>query len=285
MKNFFILLILIGCVFATPISECTEISSPGEYELTNDLYGGSTPSTSVGGSACIRVSVSGVSIDCNNHLIDASSSSVKYGILLESNNFQTLENIDISRCEISGYENGIFSPKTIRSSFTNMTISDLSGYGLYFWDTDNSVFANNSIYGTSETAVYLSLGSDANSILNNSIRNSNHHGIAILGNENQILGNVVFDNRGSGIFIIGESSGNTINLNTLYSNLGDGVAFELNGESRNQNLANLDYGNRDLSARGSSGSDSPIRGPAPSASFCCTPTFVLLALVFLSKSV
>jgi parallel beta-helix repeat protein len=287
MKNLFIFLILICSIFATPISECMEITSPGEYELIRDLSGGTIPSTSVGGNACIRVSVSGVSINCNDHLI-LGTSQTKYGILLESNNFQTLENIDISRCEIQGYEVGIFSPKTIRSSFTNLTLSALSGYGLYFWDTDNSVFANNSVYNTQETAIYLSLGSDANSILNNSIRNSNHHGIAVMGNENQLLGNVIFDNRGSGIFVIGQSSGNTINLNTLYGNMGDGIAFELNGESRNQNLVNLDYGNRDLSAQGSgssSGTSSPLGRPSPSSSPCCAPAFMLVALVFLSKSI
>jgi parallel beta-helix repeat protein len=288
MKNLFILLILIGSVFAIPISECMEITSPGEYELIRDLSAGSIPSTSVGGNACIRVSVSQVSINCNDHIISGTPQA-KYGILLESNNFQTLENIDISRCEIQGYEVGIFSPKTIRSSFTNLTVSDLSGYGLYFWDTDNSVFANNSVYDTEETGIYLSLGSDANSILNNSIRNSNHHGLAVMGNENQLLGNVIFDNRGSGIFVIGQSSGNTINLNTLYGNMGDGIAFESNGESRNQNLVNLDYGNRDLSAQGSASSSatnsSPLARPSPSSSACCAPVFMLVVLAFLSKSI
>lgn len=286
MRFALLFLILIGSAFAASISECTLINSSGKYDLVRDLSDGSVFLSLASENACILVSASDVWINCHDHLISSPLKKTKYAILLDSGNFRSLKNISISGCDIRGYQTGIFSPKTNVSSFVNLTISGLSGYGLSFANTHNSVFANNSIYNTNDTGIYLSGNSNSNFILNNSIRNSNHHGIALLGNENQVLGNVVFDNRGDGILLLGQSSSNLINLNTIYGNLGDGIGFELNGESRNSNLDNLDYANHDLSARGSTSSPSnaPISRPLPPSSPCCAPAFVVFILVFLSKS-
>ncbi|MBI5223750.1 right-handed parallel beta-helix repeat-containing protein [Candidatus Micrarchaeota archaeon] len=299
---YFGILVLLGLAFAQiPITSCVDLQDSGDYVLTQDLSGSPIPSTSAGGTACIRISTSDVTLDCANHELLFDSNTRATAVLIEHPTNSPMQNIIVKNCRFTGYQDGLFAPTSISNSqFLRLNSTRNSGYGLYFWAISRSVIANNSAMHNADTGLYVALSSNNNQILNNTVAFNDHHGLALLGNGNTVSGTISHDNLGSGIFIIAPSSGNTITSNVAYRNYGEGLAFELGGESTNTVLLNLDYGNRDPNSAGSSGSDSSGSSGTSSLSnalsqmqksaspSCCGSlvflTFTLIGVVLYKKS-
>nr|MDA3855619.1 hypothetical protein [Candidatus Woesearchaeota archaeon] len=108
---FLFFLSLIVSSYSIDVSTCQVISTPGDYFLTTDLSSSAT---------CIEIQTDNVSIDCQGHLIDGTDQASSYGIYIFGASDNYRNNINISNCEISDYNKGIYSSYANLSSFTNI---------------------------------------------------------------------------------------------------------------------------------------------------------------------
>ncbi|MBU1166252.1 right-handed parallel beta-helix repeat-containing protein [Candidatus Micrarchaeota archaeon] len=115
---------------------CVELTAPGDYFLTNDLYG-SNISVSLGNnieSACIVISSSGVSLDCNISGLSANNS-VNSAAILVNGSSTGIGNVTINNCRVSDYTYGIYFLNAENSTISDTTISN----------SPNSLFLNGSV--------------------------------------------------------------------------------------------------------------------------------------------
>ncbi|MEM4714440.1 MAG: right-handed parallel beta-helix repeat-containing protein, partial [Candidatus Nanoarchaeia archaeon] len=167
-------------VFATNISECTNITSSGKYTLNTNLT-----ETQSGRNICIDIQASDVILDCNGFSITGNNVAGTKGIFSNSNN-----NITIKNCIISNYEDGIEFIATQNSTFFNNTIFNNLDDGLdldplsNFANVSQNYFYNNS-YGVVLTNV-------SNSIIYNNIFTHNINSSVALFNESTL--NLVLNN-------------------------------------------------------------------------------------------
>lgn len=85
------------------ISNCTEISKPGDYVLTKDLHFAKTPETYQNpGDVCLRITSSNVTLNCNGHSITGSNENNTYGI-----HTYDLYNFSMKNCIVSSFGSGV----------------------------------------------------------------------------------------------------------------------------------------------------------------------------------
>ncbi|MEW6035082.1 MAG: right-handed parallel beta-helix repeat-containing protein [Candidatus Micrarchaeota archaeon] len=116
------LLAFLSIGFAVPVSSCSEITSPGTYDLTSDVSGEPYPvSLPYGGNACFRIDSSDVILDCHGFdLVGTYVYGNSYGVAVES----PLSNVEIRNCDITQYVYGIFSDVSTSLVVTNNSIHD-----------------------------------------------------------------------------------------------------------------------------------------------------------------
>jgi parallel beta-helix repeat protein len=113
------------------ISSCTEIPSTGTYTLANNLSG-ADPVSAVPGisNACIVISYSGTTVNCNGHSISNNGSSDAAGIVVRD---------DIARLEncasISSYENGVYLNNVEDVVLDNLTTVNSTVSGVHIYDS------------------------------------------------------------------------------------------------------------------------------------------------------
>ncbi len=142
------------------ISSCTVIDISGEYQLLANLSG--APNTVIGGTACMVIDSPDVILDCDGHSISHDGSAGTYGVYVN----ESLDNVTVKNCEVSGYGYGALS----RMSDSHWDTNTFNGnaYGLYLWGSSNTMttsgvtYYNNSIY---DLDLYTSAASNF-SILN-----------------------------------------------------------------------------------------------------------------------
>jgi len=149
----------------TNISACGVISSAGTYILNQTL-------TSTGD--CISINISDVALDCNNNLINSSTTAAGLGI-----NASSVNNITIKNCRMeqkAGGAYGIYFKNAANSTILNNTIMQYAHYNLIYLDssTRNQIINNTIINGGTSATIYTYASSYTNIIGNiiNSIASS-----------------------------------------------------------------------------------------------------------------
>jgi len=129
----------------------------------------------------------------------------------ESNNNRIINN--------NAYNNDVgILIATSNTLVKNNTIYD-NGIGIEVHDSNNTI-VNNSIYGNEGQGIWLNIVSHENIVVSNTI-NNNYMGIEIeRSSDNYIANNSIFNNSG-GMWIGGDN--NTVNGNMIYNNLGCGI--------------------------------------------------------------
>jgi len=170
----------------TNITNCTTISSPGNYVLTQSLIPKS-------GNSCINISVSNVALDCAGKSI-VNRSFGKNGIYASN-----VINITIKNCNISVGCTGQF------------------GYAIYFNGVNNSLITNNILNNNYWDGIYLDFSS--NNTISSNIANNNYYGIWIddPSSGNKIISNTANNNSWYGI-VWSYSSNNILTSNTANNN-------------------------------------------------------------------
>ena len=193
----------------TTITGCTEISSPGEYVLANDIIDSSS-------STCINITSSNVVFDAAGHLIDGDNFNSAYAIYL---NYGNLENITVKNARITDW--GAYSVYVYASS--NVFISNMSStqkihiensnhisidkvyfdngghtmeHAMYigpycsYINVTNSTFFN--IYSSNDAVTFYY--TDYVNFINNTVH-SNNFGVGLSSSNNNIIAhNFIYDN-------------------------------------------------------------------------------------------
>ena len=121
---FFLALVRVGLA-ATPITDCTEITSSGEYYLANDIYTQDV-------WECIGITSDNVVLDCQGHIIDGNfSQSSTYGIDVRG------ANITIKNCVVNGWLFGIYIVSSSNVEVLNVYINGSGNVGLTMTRSSN----------------------------------------------------------------------------------------------------------------------------------------------------
>ena len=184
-------LILAGLSFAIPIASCGAISSPGSYELSNDI--------SAGNGTCINITAPGVTLDCTGFSINGPGTYPSFGVY--SNQPSTV----VKNCRINDFYAGIFFANVSGGEIRGNTIATNVRSGTGIWlvrGTGNLLDGNIATVTGAYTAtpIYLQ-GSSWNVLTGNQ------------GNGNLWIGIVLWDLNGAGA-----------DHNTLIGNTGSGAA-------------------------------------------------------------
>jgi hypothetical protein len=112
------------------LTNCTNITSPGNYLLGADIVSSSI-------SYCINISSNNVTLDCQEYKIEGDATAT-YGIYVNSS--QQVSNITIKNCILNNWATAaVYINKTANSSFFNLTIKNNTNTGLIL---ENSYFTN-----------------------------------------------------------------------------------------------------------------------------------------------
>jgi parallel beta-helix repeat protein len=210
---FFLTAISINASALTNISDCTTITSPGEYVLTNDIIDSTD-------TICIDIQASNVTLDCQGHTIDGIDSSDSIGI-----NVNSVNNVSINNCIISDFELGTFVYSSSYNTLSNITTYSNTRHGIHILLSNFSTLSN--ILSYSNDLVGILYEKSNYSTLSNIITYSNFIGTYLFNNSNyNNVSNVTsYSNQASG-FIIGFSSNyNDVSNITTYSNGFGGIVL------------------------------------------------------------
>ncbi len=177
-----ILLITQGANAATQITSCTEITSPGEYVLDQNIV-------NLASARCIEIRSNDVVLDGKGHNISGTPGvSGTYGVYVNGSNV-TVRNLNISNW----------------------------GYGVFYNNSISGKLYNNTVSFSLDHSIYFESGR-GNFITNNSVVNGNLTGMLLMNTTGNIIsGNQLFFNRGIGIFME-SSSGNILKDNMVIEN-------------------------------------------------------------------
>jgi parallel beta-helix repeat protein len=248
------ILLSLGISFSIAITNCTEITSAGTYELTQNVYNYSANASPISSLeyACIRISASDVSLDCQGNTISGTiAANRQYGVLILSRTAGTLiTNVTVKNCApIMNYSYGIYCQNESGFAFSNNTIHSLlssASYGIGLTNCSNGAISGNSISNaTSSTAsslpqaaIMVRVGSNNNNITNNDIRNFNATGTGfslgidvyfvsgVANVNNSIINNTISNVRHGGIIAYDGSNGSVVANNTITQVLnGNGISL------------------------------------------------------------
>ena len=181
------------------ITECTNITTPGYYNLTNNTinnYGGT----------CINISSSDVTFDCKGLTIDGVYDWHGYliGIFLNGQTDSYLNNITIKNCIINDFSSGIYISYTANSTFENITLNHSYYSGINMWYSSFNAFNNISgidcgqgpIGANKRSAgVFIDQQSNDNNFTQGIMKNSSLHGFSsYISKRNIITGFNITDN-------------------------------------------------------------------------------------------
>jgi len=201
---FLIVLCLTSVSLAVDISGCTQINTPGQYTLNQDIIDSST-------SQCMRINADNVVLDCQNHVID-SDGTAYYGIYSYNR-----KNIEIKNCVVKEWNQyNIYFQSVHDSRMVNVESSGSSFYGIYLHsssgNTLESVTSNhNKYYGI---YLYSSSGNTLESVTSN---HNKYYGIYLHSSSGNIITKSSFINNSNGGMYIYSSVSNT-NPNLIYNN-------------------------------------------------------------------
>ena len=232
----------------TPISACINITTPGNYILSNDVSSNGT---------CIRVESSDVTFDCQDNTMVYAQSQPGNGISVSNSNNTIIKNCRITKgnATINSF-GGISLLLSHNSTIMNNNISDFGAsgaLGLSLSSSPNSIIINNNISATLGSG-YFSIGSlglkillsHNSTMINNTIYASGSatYGTGAVGlllssstNSTIINNNIfalsisVFSSTGSAGLSLSSSSNSIIMNNNVSSSNADGLYLNSNPNS------------------------------------------------------
>ena len=200
------------------VSSCGTLSDTGAvYTLTQNVSSTGT---------CFTVAAQNVTLNCQGHSINYSTTTVGYGLVNNGYHFVTLENCEFNLGNFGlansygvyvyggALNNTIDNIKVTTTSIS--TAENKNNYGIYFNNVQKSIIKDSNISalssgytGYSNYGISLSSGSN-NTLTNNVILTNNYlgHGIYVNSNQNNISGNLIhtlFTNS-DGLMISGNSN-------------------------------------------------------------------------------
>ncbi len=208
----------------TSLTSCTTISSPGYYDLINDI--------TVNGT-CFVIDSDNVTLNCNNHKIIGNGSG--YSVYVDSNT-----NITIKNCYVEKFETAVYGNKVDNSIFFNNTIYNCSWYAFDLWNSTNLNVSYNLInYSGYYPAPKLSSYQYRTSAL--SFRNVSY---SIIDN-NEFYDNGNGSQRGGALTLNNESNHNIISNNYITGRYqhGDNIWIRFSHYNRiiNNTVFNVNY--------------------------------------------
>jgi hypothetical protein len=214
-KNLLISFLIVALLFSfsqayayTEITDCTTITEPGEYRLTQDII-------DTGVSVCIDIQSDNVVFDCQGHILDQTYPPPDwYGIGI---NIDSRSNVTIKNC-VLGYWSfyNIYSYHTSNVRILNSTLAYSTVYSslgesevvaIYFERSDNCYVDNITSYGI----LYIIHSTDC--YLNNLYLSGEHASIDIEHSSSIAMRNIKMINTTQGISII---SSDHINVTNSY---------------------------------------------------------------------
>lgn len=215
-----LLLIMSSCASALPITDCTTISSPGSYELTQNI------GNSANSIFCISITSSDVVFDGAGFMIDGTDApNTNYGIYVYNPSTiltnVTLKNLIVMKwgtgVNYSNAQNGIIDNNEVSNSNTN--------YGIYLSSSSSNILSNNNAHSNKIAGIYL-FSSNNNRLSNNSaysncggISSCSGGGIQLVSSNNNMLdNNIAYMNTYSNGISLDSSNNNTLN-NNIANNL------------------------------------------------------------------
>ncbi|MBU0527001.1 right-handed parallel beta-helix repeat-containing protein, partial [Candidatus Micrarchaeota archaeon] len=190
-------------------SSCMEISSPGDYGIFANIDGAPISGSPVSGTACVKISSSNVSLNCNGfNITNNGTAGTTYGIELNG----SLTNVSVINCTIANYSIGIAVFNSSNGLLQNNTLR-YNGIGIQIDPSYNNTVIQNNIYNNSQYGIYL-LDSFNNSLLNNTAYN-NSYGFLIEDSSNNSLTNNTAYNNGYDLYMNSSIAGAYLNVSRM----------------------------------------------------------------------
>ncbi|MCC7570884.1 right-handed parallel beta-helix repeat-containing protein [Candidatus Micrarchaeota archaeon] len=240
------------------ISECTEITEPGYYELCGDIDASYLVEYY---AVCIDILSDNVEIDGKGYLMTGRISGRPEAIRIRNRNYVSIHNVDtIFFSEVIGIfnssnihvynnffnepgdgimlagRNNVIENNTILDGFCGINVIGESNnitnnvilkhtYGIYIYGVNNSYVFNNTVIDNRYGAIFLTHGASNNVISDNYITSRGQYtGIKIrFSSNNNTIKNNVIDNNYHGITISHESNYNNITNNSIKNNNRTGI--------------------------------------------------------------
>jgi parallel beta-helix repeat protein len=155
------------------VTGCTNITSPGVYNLTQSITDWNSPS----GAVCINITASDVIFDCQGYWIDGTDTSNTIGIKAEGTSSNTLTNITIKNCNLTDWRYGIYYRYTENSTLDNITASSNSDDGIFLYSSSKNQVINSTIKDNKKYGLYLDYAR-FNNITGSRIENNSVSGYA-----------------------------------------------------------------------------------------------------------
>lgn len=198
------------CLSNFEIDSCTEINSPGNYKLNTSIINNNLT------SSCIKITSSGVNLDCNNNLINSTNS--VSGIYINSTNSVSIKNCYVDMGTSSGGY-GIEAESSSNILVENNTLNTQYS-GIYFHNyVNNSQIINNIINYNTNKGIHISMSKNI-TILNNNVNYGSFYGIlSTKSYENIITNNNLDSNIWYGVLIEASLDSNPDGNNTIINNM------------------------------------------------------------------
>ncbi|MFH1685746.1 MAG: LamG-like jellyroll fold domain-containing protein, partial [Candidatus Micrarchaeota archaeon] len=156
--------VTIGALPFNQVAGCMEISTPGEYGLTNNLAGANITGD---GTSCLKITASGVTLNCYDYKIENNGTGGTTNAILVTN-----DNVEIIDCpvvsdyttgiKITGSDNvsvdpssfcnndvGIFVNQSNNTNIVDAIACNNSQYGILVYDSINTTINDTRLYNNS----------------------------------------------------------------------------------------------------------------------------------------
>jgi hypothetical protein len=209
------------------LTNCTNIISPGFYNLSNDVNSNTT---------CFNITSSDVILDCTGHVIEGFKNLDTYGIHAE-NSIENLTNITITNCNVKNWYHGIRLVRVNNSLILNTTSHNNNQRGIYFFE---SLYNNITKFAADNNTIGIYFGSSQCNNISDVTTNDNNDGIQIYTSSNNTLSDIItINNTAYGIYIYSGSMDNFLNNITAKYNA---IGIQISEGSYNT-LINVKTGN------------------------------------------
>jgi len=233
--GFFLLTVIISFIIlshfseAADLTDCTDITSPGDYYLIQDI----TPSSPSFGSYCINIFSNNVTFDCQNHLVQGDNIA-DIGVYVSRSSQQTT-NITIRNCNVTEWDEvNLYLENANRNNLINITLLSSPDYILYLYNSDYNNLTNITV---SDSDYYgpLLYYSDFNTLTNFKVSEINNGDCFYLTySNNNTLTNITASSSPYSGFWIKYSNNNTLTNVTAFNN-GYGIIFDSSNSNEVKN--------------------------------------------------
>jgi parallel beta-helix repeat protein len=160
----------------TAISGCSNITSAGNYQLTQAITNWNAPTA---GAACMNITASDVELDCTgwSSWIDGQDASNVYGIKAEGLSTAKLTNVSVKNCNLTDWQYGVYYTYTENSTLTNVITSSDTQSGFYLSSCLKNQIVNSTTRDNKQNGLYLYYSS-FNNITGSRIENNSVAGYA-----------------------------------------------------------------------------------------------------------